>query len=163
MTQNQLVPGRHVTILGSSEARGIVLRVDDAGERARVLDASTDMPSWFPTDTLRGRRGRPAHVHSSGLCRWDLEQLVASDSQFCQEATRFLFGRQTDDEQGSATTRHDNDLGFRADHARKGTILATLAPDAWGDREYGIARSILSRYTGTQLFDLAAEWISEGE
>lgn len=152
-----LTPGRHVTILTATDARGIVLRVD--GERARVMDATTEIPSWFPCADLQGRRGRPAIVHASGLCRLDLTNLVNSDLAFCQEAIRFLFGRQTDDEQDSACTRHDNALGFRADHAQKGTILAALAPDAWTGAEYDTARSILHRYTGTQLFDLAAEWL----
>jgi hypothetical protein len=153
-----LTPGRHVTILTATDARGIVLRVD--GERARVMDAASEIPSWFPCADLQGRRGRPALVHTSGLCRHDLTHLVNTDPAFCQEAIRFLFGRQTDDEQGSACTRHDNDLGFRADHARKGTILSALAPDAWTGAEYDTARGILHRYTGTQLFDLAAEWVS---
>ena len=152
-----LTPGRHVTILTATDTRGIVLRVD--GERARVLEAASEVPSWFPCADLQGRRGRPAIVHTSGLCRFDLTNLVNTDDSFCQEAIRFLFGRQTDDEQGSACTRHDNDLGFRADHARKGTILAALAPDAWSGMEYNTARTILHRYTGTQLFDLAAEWL----
>lgn len=152
-----LTPGRHVTILTATDARGIVLRVD--GERARVMNATSEIPSWFPCEDLQGRRGRPAIVHASGLCRHDLTVLVVHDDGFCQEAIRFLFGRQTDDEQGAACTRHDNDLGFRADHARKGTTLASLAPDAWSGAEYATARTILHRYTGTQLFDLAAEWL----
>jgi hypothetical protein len=152
-----LTPGRHVTILTVREARGIVLRVD--GDTARIMEATTEVPHWFPVADLQGRRGRPAIVHTSGLCRYDLTFLVNTDTAFCQEAIRFLFGRQTDDEQGSACTRHDNDLGFRADHARKGTILAALAPDAWTGAEYDTARTILHRYTGTQLFDLAAEWL----
>lgn len=152
-----LTPGRHVTILTATDARGIVLRVER--DEARVMDATSEIPSWFPLADLQGRRGRPAIVHTSGLCRHDLTHLVNTDLAFCQEAIRFLFGRQTDDEQGSACTRHDNDLGFRADHARKGTILSALAPDAWTGEEYDTARTILHRYTGTQLFDLAAEWL----
>lgn len=156
-----LTPGRHVTILTASaqrgvDSRGIVLRVD--GERARIMDVSTEVPSWFPCADLQGRRGRPAIVHTSGLCRFDLLHLVATDESFCQEAVTFLFGRQTDDEQGSRSTRHDNDLGFRADHAKDGSRLA-LTVGGWNDSDHRRARSILNRYTGTQLFDLAAEWL----
>lgn len=151
-----LTPGRHVTILTATDARGIVLRVD--GERARILDATSEIPSWFPCADLAGRRGRPAIVHASGLCRFDLLNLVATDEAFCHEAITFLFGRQTDDEQGHRCTRHDNDLGFRADHAKDGSRLA-LTVGGWNATDLTRARSILNRYTGTQLFDLAAEWL----
>jgi hypothetical protein len=149
-SNNSLVPGRSVT---NGEVRGTLLMV--AHDRARVL--VDDVPDWYPVDSLKTTRGRPALVHYSGLCRWDLQNLVDSSNEFCQEAIRFLFGRQTPIEQQVSHTIYENDMGFRADHARKGTLLALLAPDAWGAPEYSMARGILKRYCGTQLFDLAAE------
>ena len=62
-------------------------------------------------------------------------------------------------ERARATTIDRNEIGFRADHARRGSILAQLAPDAWGEAEYVTARGILFRYSGTQLLDLAADYI----
>lgn len=152
-----LRPGRHVTA-GTPSGRGVVLTT--RGSEVRVMDAASGVPAWFPAREVVTRRGRPALVSDTGLCRWDVDALIASDNSFVFDAITLLFGRQTDDEQVSATTRHDNDLGFRADHARKGTILAALAPDAWGEREFVIAREVLSWYSGTQLYDLAAEYLS---
>ena len=151
---NTFVPGRHVT---NGSISGIVLT--QRGYLVRVLNTNTNTPFWFDAVDLRGTRGRPGLVHPSGLCQFDVNAFIASSHQFCQEGIRLLFGRQNDMEQARGTTIERNEVGFRADHARRGSILAQLAPDAWGDAEYVTARGILYRYSGTQLLDLAADYI----
>jgi hypothetical protein len=149
------VPGRHVTNLDRT-MRGIILKVEDRPQGIRVLQLSTNSPVWYDVSELRANRGRPAHVHPSGLCATDVVDLINNSKEFCQAAISELYGRQNPMEQARATTIDRNEVGFRADHARRGCILAALAPDAWGESEYSTARSILVRYSGTQLLDLAA-------
>ena len=67
------------------------------------------------------------------------------------------------DEREVLSTRWDNEVGFRADDARRGSALALKSIVAWGDADYAMARQILSRYTGTQLFDAASEFLAERE
>ena len=120
---NTFVPGRHVT---NGSISGIVLT--QRGYLVRVLNTNTNTPFWFDAVDLRGTRGRPGIVHPSGLCQFDVNAFIASSHQFCQEGIRLLFGRQNDMEQARGTTIERNEVGFRADHARRGSILAQLAP-----------------------------------
>lgn len=150
------VPGRHVANLDRT-MRGIVLQVKEGS--IRVLQLGTNIRTWYEASELRTIRGRPAHVHPSGLCAADVLSTINNSNEFCQAAISELYGRQNPLEQARAATMDRNEVGFRADHARRGSVLAALAPDAWGEAEYATARSILVRYSGTQLLDFAASYL----
>lgn len=154
-TENKLVAGRQVT---NGFTKGTLLSVDSGVARVCLRDGSV---REVEAATLRHSRGRPARLNPGALVRSEVAALVKSDAQFVREAIALLFARQTSDEQVVRATRWDNDMGFRADDARRGSALALKSECAWSEADYAVARAILSSYTGTQLFELAAEYKNE--
>lgn len=139
---------------------GALVRLSPDGETATVLVRLTGKLARVPADSLTPTRGRPIKL-VRGLCRADVDELVETSAEFCVDAVTELFGRQLDNEREAKATIADNDVGFRADDARKGSLLALKS--VWDLADYCTARVLLSRYTGTQLYDMASEFLSERE
>lgn len=139
-------------------AKGAVIRIK--GDTAVVLVRETGKLAPMPVADLRPTKGRPVNL-VRGLCRADVDELIDSDTAFRVSAVRELFGRQTDDERVVLATRWDNKVGFRADDARRGSELALKSACAWTDTDHATAKGVLHAYSGTQLFDLASEFLSE--
>lgn len=155
LTENILVAGRQVT---NGWTKGILLSVTNGNARVCLRDGTV---REVEAATLRHSRGRPARLNPGALVRSEVAALVRNDAQFVREAVALLFARQTSDEQIVKATRWDNDMGFRADDARRGSMLALKSDCAWQEADYALARSILGAYTGTQLFELAADYRAE--
>jgi hypothetical protein len=154
--------GIKVTRNVTGSVDGALVRLSQDGEIATVLARATGLLERVPACTLSPSKGRPIKL-IRGLCRADVNELIRDDSEFVQDAIVELFGRQTMDEREVKATYHDNDVGFRADDARRGSLLACKSACAWQDADFAIARGILRSYSGTQLFDVAAERLSERE
>jgi len=154
--------GIKVTRNVTGSVDGALVRLSKDGEIATVLVRDTGLLERVPAATLTPAKGRPIKL-IRGLCRADVNELIRDDDDFCQDAIGELFGRQAYDERDAKATYHDNDVGFRADDARRGSMLAVKSACAWGAEEYAMARGILRSYSGTQLFDIAAERLSERE
>jgi hypothetical protein len=81
------------------------------------------------------------------------------------KALEILQERQTRDERRDAVTRHENFVGFRQDHAKRGAFLTSLITEGRkaGLREdcllrgeaLEMGRTITLRYAATQLLSLA--------
>jgi hypothetical protein len=155
LTENNLVPGRNVT---NGWTKGVLLSVAGGTARVALKDGSV---REVEAATLRHSRGRPARLNPGALVRSEVDALIAGDASFVREGVALLFARQTSDEQIQRVTRWDNDLGFRADDARRGSALALKSACAWTDADYATGRRILRAYSGTQLFELAAEYVAE--
>lgn len=150
ITENILVAGRKVT---NGWTKGTLLSVENGTARVALTDGTV---REVEAATLRHSRGRPAKVNPGALVRSEVDALVATSEGFCQDAIALLFARQTSDEQISKATVWDNDLGYRADHALRGSRLALKSPCGWTGEDFATAREVLSRYSGTQLFEVAA-------
>lgn len=93
--------------------------------------------------------------------KWNAEAitlLLDTNDKAVERAILVLFQRQTFDEQASRTTRWNNKVGFRANHASKGTYYAKWIKN--GNRLTGYhlanARKITKQYT-RQLLEAIAE------
>ncbi len=160
MTTN--ITERHVTRNVTGSVIGALVRLSSDGTIATVLERETGLLARVPASTLTPSRGRPIKL-IRGLCRADVNELIRDSRDFTHDAIVELFGRQLDEERAALATYADNDVGFRADDARRGSTLALKSVCAWDDTDYAMAREILSRYSGTQLFDVASEYLSERE
>ena len=154
--------GIKVTRNVTGSVDGALVRLSQDGETATVLCRATGELERVPACTLSPAKGRPIKL-IRGLCRADVNELIRDDADFCQDAIVELFGRQVFDEREAHATWHHNDVGFRADDAKRGSALAVKSACAWLDGDYAMAREILRSYSGTQLFDVAAERLSERE
>lgn len=157
-TTNTIRVTRNVT--GSVD--GALIRLSRDGFLATVLARATGTLVRVPADSLSPAKGRPVKL-IRGLCRADVNELIRDDAEFVVDAMVELFGRQTWDERAVFATRHDNSVGFRADDAKRGSRLAAKSQCAWTTEDFAAARLILGSYSGTQLFDAAAERLSERE
>lgn len=157
-----IISERHVTRNVTGSVNGALVRLSSDGLTATVLERDSGNLVRVPSATLVPSRGRPIKL-IRGLCRADVNELIRDDGDFVHDAIVELFGRQLDSERASLTTIADNDVGFRADDARRGSMLALKSVCAWDAGDYAMARSILSYYSGTQLFDIASERLSERE
>lgn len=162
MTTNKNVTERHVTRNVTGSVQGALIRLSNDGLTATVLERDSGLLVRVATSTLTPSRGRPVKL-VKGLCRADVNELIRDDGDFVHDAIVELFGRQLDSEREALATYADNDVGFRADDARRGSMLALKSVCAWDSADYSIARDVLSRYSGTQLFDVASERLSERE
>lgn len=158
MTTSNLITRNIVNTLTGE--RGAVVRVSRDGQTCTVLLRDTGKLVSMPSAHVEATRGRPIKL-VKGLCRADVDDLVGNNPEFRVRAIRELFGRQTEDERGSLATRWDNRVGFRADDARRGSMLALKSACAWTEDDHTIAIDCLLPYTGTQLWDLASEYLSE--
>lgn len=138
--------------------KGAVIRVK--GDTATVLLRSNGRLSAMHVNDLAPTRGRPIKL-IQGLCRADVDALIESDASFRVAAIRELFGRQTDDEREVRATYYDNKVGFRADDAKRGSTLAVKSACAWTDEDHNAAMWCLFPYSGTQLWDLTSQFLSE--
>lgn len=154
--------GIKVTRNVTGSVEGALVRLSLGGDVATVLQRSDGKLVRVPALSLSPAKGRPIKL-VRGLCRADVMELIESDGEFVNDAIRELFTRQTWDERDAKATHHDNDVGFRADDARRGSMLALKSECAWTDEDKCMARAILGTYSGTQLFDIAAERLSERE
>lgn len=153
----------NVIVTVSGERRnGAVVRFLNGGAEVRVLEAKTGELFTAAVSTCVPARGRPIKL-IGGLCRADVRELLATSDTFCVDATRELFGRQLESERNSLATWADNKVGFRADDARRGSLLALKTACAWTAEDYSLARDIMDCYTGTQLYCLASEHLTECE
>lgn len=156
---------QHVTRNVRSEDRsvnGALVRLSPDGLMATVLLSADGSLVRVPADTLTPWRGRPIKL-VNGLCRADVDELIATSDAFVVDAIGELFGRQLDSERESLATYDDNDVGFRADDARRGSLLALKASCGWTPEDYATARILASRYSGTQLYGIASEFLAERE
>lgn len=140
-----------------STLSGALIRLSQDGTMATVLVRDTGKLARISAASLYPTKGRPVKL-IKGLCRADVDELIDSNVNFCFKAIEELFGRQTEDERVTTTTRHENKVGFRADDAKLGSKLAMT--DAWNQVDLVQARQILRAYSGTQLWDLASEFLS---
>lgn len=157
-TSNSLRIARNVT----GSVQGALIRLTCDGTLATVLERTSGKLVRVEASTLVPARGRPVKL-VRGLCRADVNELIRDSAEFVQDAIAELFGRQLSSERVALATWADNDVGFRADDARRGSLLALKSDCAWTDADFATARGILSVYSGTQLFDVAAEYLSERE
>lgn len=155
LTENILVCGRNVT---NGFTKGVLLSVENGVARVCLKNGNV---AKVEAASLRHSRGRPAKLNFGALVRSEVEALVKNDAQFVYEAVALLFARQTEHEQIRRETIFDNDIGFRADDARRGSRLALKSRCAWTPEDYRAARRILWSYTGTQLFELASDYVAE--
>lgn len=153
---------RHVTRNVTGSVQGALVRLSQDGSIATVLVRETGKLARVAAETLSPSKGRPIKL-IRGLCRADVNELIDSSDTFVQDAIDELFGRQLESERKSLATWADNDVGFRADDARRGSLLALKSGCGWTDGDYATARSILRLYSGTQLFDVACEYLAERE
>lgn len=154
--------GIKVTRNVTGSVNGALVRLSRDGEIATVLERASGMLVRVAAETLSPAKGRPIKL-VRGLCRADVNELIRDDAEFVQDAIVELFGRQTMDEREVKATYHDNDVGFRADDARRGSMLALKTGCAWTAEDFAMARAVLFSYSGTQLWDVAAERLSERE
>lgn len=139
---------------------GALIRVSPCGEIATVLLRASGRLARVSAESLSTTKGRPVKL-IKGLCRADVNELIESSDDFCRDAIEELFGRQTCDERDAKSTRYDNEVGFRADDARIGSELAQRS--VWSVLDLANARGVLYYYSGTQLWDVACEYLSEQE
>lgn len=156
------VNGIKVTRNVTGSVEGALVRLSKDGETATVLQRSDGTLVRVPAASLSPAKGRPIKL-VRGLCRADVMELIRDDAEFVSDAIREMFTRQTSDERDVKATKHDNDVGFRADDARRGSMLALKSDCAWTAEDFAMARAILGAYSGTQLFDIAAERLCERE
>lgn len=142
-----------------SEVRGAVVRVSREGV-ATVLLTETGKLARMPVGHLAVTRGRPIKL-IGGLVRADIDELIVSSGDFRIAATRVMFARQTEDERSAHATRHDNNVGFRADDARKGSALALKSACGWTAEDHLVAIDCLLPYSGTQLWELASTFLTD--
>jgi hypothetical protein len=160
MTANTTLRVRHNVRSTVSALKGALVRLSADGTVATVLDRESGRLVCESAATLVPTRGRPINL-VRGLCRADVDALIESDLTFCAAALDELFVRQTADEREAKATKYDNKVGYRADDARRGSTLALKALCAWSPEDCATARDVLSAYSGTQLWDLAALWLAE--
>ncbi len=149
---------RQVIVL-STEEKGAVVRVSKSNV-ATVLLSVTGKTIFVPVSDLKTNRGRPLKL-VNGLIRSDVDELIVSSADFRVAAIGELFSRQTDDEREVAHTKYDNDNGFRVDDAKKGSMLAMKLAATWMPEDHVMAIECLMPYSGTQLWDLAASFLTE--
>lgn len=155
-----LITFRHVTRNVTGSVEGALVRLSQDGETATVLVRKTGKLARVPASSLSPAKGRPIKL-VKGLCRADVDELIDGSEEFCRDAIEELFGRQLDSERAALATFADNDVGFRADDARRGSTLALKS--VWSPVDLFYARTILRAYSGTQLFDVACEYLAERE
>lgn len=85
-----------------------------------------------------------------------IADLLKSNDRAVEKAMVALYNRQTSDEQRDSHTRHDNQRGFRANHASKGSYYArwVIGGRPLSGRHLTNARNIALHYT-QQLADEA--------
>ena len=74
--------------------------------------------------------------------------LLNTNSRAVLRGLVVLFGEQTKDEREHEDTKHSNRRGFRADHAKRGSVIAkkVLREERLSELEFTWARDVLRRY-----------------
>ena len=89
--------------------------------------------------------------------------LINTDHRAVYRGIIVLFSEQTADEQRHEDTKHLNRRGFRADHAKSGSMLAKKIArrEPLSDTEFLWARSILYRYRWQLLIAAAKKAVAQ--
>jgi len=138
-------------------ARGAVVRVSAEGVATVLLTGSGKLARMPATD-LKTMRGAPIKF-TMGMVRADIDELIVASDVFRYNAVRVMFVRQTLDERLASATKHANGLGYRADHAKRGSELAVKKE--WTSEDHSTAKDCLLPYSGTQLWELASTFLTD--